>query len=422
MCKQSTYDSSSNIGTPRRFSLDKSIGDLFRDYGEEYIKIYKPNLQAIKLIRSIRICKTPALGGKMIRCLNCGENKVIYKSCDNSQCPLCQFNKRQSWNEKLCIKLLKVPYTHTVFTIPHELNGLSKAYRKEMNNILMRASYKCIKDLCAKEENLGALPGMISVLHTFGSDMKYHLHIHALITFGGVDKNGLWKWPKRRKKLASYREISRTFRKTFLKMLVNEIYKGNIVPDANVGDLLDLVQRKRWNVKNGYPTMELSILENYLARYINRIAVSKSRFEYLREQQKVHLIYKEYRSQKKGQAAPLSIKTMEPLVAIDQFLVHILPPYFQKSRYYGLHASSTFKKYLKKIDQRLLKNRDSISTLFSILTALMKLARYSCGKCNSVLFEIKNIQKNNDWVFNFITLPNFRGPPNWKLNINHESV
>jgi len=281
----------------------------------------------------------------------------------------------------------------------------------------MRASFKCIKDLCAIEENLGALPGMISVLHTFGSDMKYHLHVHALITFGGVDKDGQWKWPKRKKQLASYRDICRVFKETFLKMLAKEIHKGNIVADANVDELLTEVEGKRWNVKNGYPTIDLGVLENYLARYINRIAISKSRFEYLAEQEKVHLIYKEYKKQKNDQAAPLSIKSIEPLVAIDQFLMHVLPPYFQKSRYYGLHASATFKKYRGKMDQRLLKNKDSISTLFSILKSIMKMASYSCEACKSVRFEIKDLRKDNQWIFNFITLPNFRGPPQWSPDI-----
>ena len=358
----------------------------------------------------------------MISCLDCGAKKVIYKSCGNSQCPLCQYNKRQAWKEKLCSKLFMVPYTHTVFTIPHELNRLCKSNRKEMYNILLRASFKCIKDLCAKEENLGALPGMVSVLHTFGSDMKYHLHVHSLITFGGVDKNGEWKWPKRKKQLASYRDICRTFKETFLKMLVREIYLGNVVPDADVENLLKEVDGKRWNVRNGYPTIDLGVLENYLARYINRIAISKSRFEYLAEQEKVHLIHKEYKNQKEGEAAHLSIKQMEPLVSIDQFLMHVLPPYFQKSRYYGLHASATFKKYKDRMDQRLLKNKDSISTLFSILRTIMKMAAYSCEACQSVHFEIKDLRKDGQWIFNFITLPNFRGPPQWSSHIKRKTA
>ena len=212
------------------------------------------------------------------------------------------------------------------------------------------------------------------------------LHVHALITFGGVDKDGQWKWPKRKKQLASYRDICRVFNETFLKMLAKEIHKGNIVADANGDELLKEVEGKRWNVKNGYPTIDLGILENYLARYINRIAISKSRFEYLAEQQEVHLIYKEYKKQKEGQTASLSIKRIEPFAAIDQFLMHVLPTHFHKSRYYGLHASATFKKYQDKMDERLLKSKDSISILFSILKSILKMASYSCKACKSVRF------------------------------------
>jgi len=275
----------------------------------------------------------------------------------------------------------------------------------------MRSSWKCIKNLSAKAENVGGLPGMVSVLHTFGSDMKFHLHVHSLITFGGVDESGKWHWPKRKKKLASYRDISKEFRNVFLKMLYKEMRKGTIIPPPDIESTLDIIESKRWNVKNGYPTVELPVLQHYLARYINRIAISKSRFEYLSEQKEVNIIHKHYKKKKEGEAAPLSIRSLEPIVAIDQFLRHILPPYFQKSRYYGLHASATLKKYKDRIDQKLLQNRDSISELFAVLKTLMKAAPYACEKCQSTNFQISEIKKNTVWIFYFITLPKLRGPP-----------
>ena len=128
MCQQSQNDQSSHNGINRRPALDKSIGDLFRDYAEKYIRIYKPDKYKIKLIRAIRVCKTPALGGRVISCLSCGHKKVIYLSCGHSQCPLCQYHKRQKWQSKLSQKLLQVPYTHTVFTIPHQLNRFCLLY------------------------------------------------------------------------------------------------------------------------------------------------------------------------------------------------------------------------------------------------------------------------------------------------------
>lgn len=414
MCGQSQNHKSSNFRIGERAPLDKSIGDLFRDYGEEYIRLFKPSARAIKLIRAIRLCKTPALGGKMIICKDCGAKKKIYKSCGHSQCPLCQYNKRLKWQDKLSMKLFKVPYSHTVFTIPHELDSLCKSNKKEMYNMIMRASWQCIKELCGDEENVGALPGMISVLHTFGSDMKYHLHVHCLITFGGINEQGKWRWPKRKKKLAGYRAICKRFREVFLKMLDKALARGEVIPRTDIEEVLTTVENKRWNVKHLHPTIDLGVLENYLARYINRIAVSKSRFEYLAEQKTVNLIYKDYRNQKGDEAAPKRVKRIKPLVAIDQFLMHLLPAYFQKSRYYGMHASATMKKYKDSIDKKLQNNTDSIIALFRLLKAILKLAPHSCEKCQSCNYEIRNIKKEENWIFYYITLPNLRGPPDCK--------
>ena len=247
--------------------------------------------------------------------------------------------------------------------------------------------------------------------------MKYHLHVHSLITFGGVDKAGKWYWPKRKNKLAGYRDICKTFRGVFIEMVRQSNVKGELKSTVGIESKLEVLEKKRWNVSNSRPTIELNVLQNYLARYINRIAISRSRFEYLAEQKEVNLIYKNYREQQTGKPAPLEVKTMQPLVAMDQFLQHILPPYFQKSRYYGLHASATLKKYKDKIDKKLLNNGDSIGHLFALLKALIKSAPYSCEKCQSQSYEIKNVRKDSNWIFYFITLPKLRGPPLYKSHI-----
>ncbi len=221
-------DKSSDCEASNKLWIDNSIGDLFRDYGEQYIRNYNPNIQQIKLIRAIRICKTPALGGKMLKCKHCGKEMYIYHSCGHSQCPICQSIKRAQWQDRLGNRLLHVPYVHTVFTIPHELNHLAKLNPKELYNLLIRSVWKTVKTLTADENNIGGLPGMISLLHTFGSDMKFHLHVHCLITFGGLSKQGEWKWPKRRKKIAPYREMCRKFRSVFLEGLDVLIERGKI--------------------------------------------------------------------------------------------------------------------------------------------------------------------------------------------------
>ncbi len=190
--------------------------------------------------------------------------------------------------------------------------------------------------------------------------MKYHIHVHALITFGGVDDSGNWFWPKHKKKLAPYKKISNTYRDIFLEMVRAEIDKNNLKLLPDTEEVLDLVKTKRWNVRNAYPTADTQILERYLAGYINRIAISKSRLNYIAKTQKndsyVNIIYKDYKNKPIGEAAQFAEKRVHPLIAINHFLRHVLPPYFQKSRYYGLHHHSTFKRLGDKLPDKIKRN------------------------------------------------------------------
>ena len=260
-----TYQSS-NSGSADPLSIDGSIGDLFRLYGEEYIRIYRPNLHQIKFIRAVRLCKTPALGGHAIKCNNCGHRLYIYHSCGHSQCPCCQSIKRAQWQDRLSNRLLKVPYTHTVFTLPHQLNVIARKYPKEIYNLLLRSAWQTVKTLSADPSNLGAIPGMVSILHTFGSDLKYHLHCHTLITFGGLNNNQ-WIWPRRKKKIASFREMCREFRSQFLVGL-DEIIASLEFDNDRYKNIRNEIESIRWNVRSSYPTMQTELIENYLARYI----------------------------------------------------------------------------------------------------------------------------------------------------------
>jgi hypothetical protein len=141
---------------------------------------------------------------------------------------LCQSKKRIAWQERISGRLLRVPYAHITFTLPSELHSLSRAHPKVMYQLLLKSAWQTIKELAAKEENIGALPGMISVLHTWGSDLKYHPHVHTLVSFGGLDKSYKWKWPKRRKKIAPFRELCRSYRRIFLSKLRDVYSKGLI--------------------------------------------------------------------------------------------------------------------------------------------------------------------------------------------------
>jgi len=370
------------------------IGDLFRDYGEEYIRIYNPSLQQIKLIRSIRICQTPFMGGKRISCTSCNYSQYIYLSCGNSQCPLCQGIKRIQWQDKLKLKLLKVPYVHTTFTMPHELNGLARCNQKAMYGLIMRVSWLTIKALASKEENIGGLPGMSSVLHTFGSDLKYHIHVHCLITFGGIDKYGKWQWPRRKHKLASYREMSKVYRAIFLKELKALFRKGLIEYHLSYNELVKEVKDKTWVVHNTYPTTDTKVISEYLGRYICRIGISKNRIKYDKIHKKVTLEYNDYRHQKKGKAAPKAYKKLPALVMISQILQHVCPPYFTKSRHQGLHSKRVFEKYEDKIKDTLKEDGQTVRRVMEIITQMIKVPLDTCPSCGTenAFTEIEGIE------------------------------
>ena len=135
---------------------------------------------------------------------------------------------------------------HTVFTLPHELNTLGRRYPSALYNLLMRSAWKTVKRLSSDSDNIGGLPGMISVLHTFGSDMKYHLHVHCLITFGGLDKSVNWVWPKKKNKLASYREMCKEYRKEFLSGMEKLISKGKVKVSLEWDAIRSIIEKKRW--------------------------------------------------------------------------------------------------------------------------------------------------------------------------------
>jgi len=160
------------------------IGAIFRAYGETYIRTYNPPLDHIKFIRAIRVCKSPALGGKVIKCKDCNHLHPIYFSCGHSRCPICSAIKREQWMDKFSARLLGVPYVHLVTTLPHYFNSLARRYPREIYNVLFRTTKKTVWKLYSNPDHLGATPGMTSVQHTWGSDMNYHVHIHSLLTFG----------------------------------------------------------------------------------------------------------------------------------------------------------------------------------------------------------------------------------------------
>lgn len=360
-----------------------SIGDLFRDYGEAYINTYKPHHEIIRLIKNIRVCKTEKLGGHIITCKDCGHKHYIYKSCGHSQCMICQSIKREQWKDRLKQKLLKVPYVHMVFTLPHQLNGLTKQNEKTIYSLLIKSCWLTVKEIYKSKGE----PGMTSVLHTFGSDLKYHIHVHALVTFGCLNKEGKWIYPDHKFKIEGYRKISATFKNKFIEQLGKA--RPSLTYHTPINNLIEEVSKVRWVVHNTRPSTNTQVIQSYLARYINRIAVTNNRLQYLKETEEVKLLYNDYKHQQEGRPAPKEIKILHPLSAIHHIVQHVLPKHFQKSRSYGLHQK--LNKYHQMLPEALKNNGATIRTIIEIINQLIKEKPFECAECKSSNYTIEDL-------------------------------
>jgi len=308
----------------------------------------------------------------VIKCKDCNHLHPIYFSCGHSRCPICSAIKREQWMDKFSARLLGVPYVHLVTTLPHYFNSLARRYPREIYNVLFRATKKTVWKLYSNPDHLGATPGMTSVQHTWGSDMNYHVHIHSLLTFG-VDKNIIE---------------------------IRESYDAYIAP----------IKDRRWSIFVTHPTMSTEVIEKYLARYINRIAISNRRVEYVKHLKKVNIIYNDYKRQQEGEPAPKERKTVLPLSFIHQLLVHLPPPYFQRTRHYGLHANAKSEKTKRLISIKARNHPRAIRTVMEIITHLMKLKPFACQECGSENFTTHDLRPDAQWIFQYITLPKIRSP------------
>lgn len=346
------------------------------------------------------------MGGHVIVCKDCGHKHYIFHSCGHSHCMLCQSIKREQWVDKLRASLLQVPYIHMTFTLPHGLNMLAKLNKTIIYSLIHKTAWQTVQQIAQQQETTY---GMTSVLHTFGSDMKYHVHIHALVTFGGLAKSGDWIYPTVKNKIAKYRFVCVLYKELFLKELSCLHHNSKLVYHSDFDALLDEVKKQRWVVHATYPTMDTELVQNYLARYINRVAISNNRLSYLKSQQAVTILYNDYAQQKEGQPAPKSIKYLQPIEAINQILQHVLPPYFQKSRRYGLHHHSCNLK--STIPTALKNNNQTIRTIFQILNHLLQSNPFECEKCQSKNFFIQEIDNPEKYNLAIIFIDSLKSPP-----------
>lgn len=317
----------------------KTLGDILRFYKTKYLKKYHPPAHHLKVVDAICKCRTAALGGHAKVCTNCGGIHVFYNSCGNRHCPQCQAFEKEKWVAARKQELLPVPYLHLVFTLPHQLNSLVLSNDRLIYNLLFKAVWKSIQQIAHDKKWLGAQTGMIAVLHTWGSNLSLHPHLHCIIPCGGInEKQTRWIPTRKKRFLAPNKKvIAPIFKGIFLKLL-RQAYEqeqllcfgqSNIYNDiAELRNLFRKLQHLNWNVYAKQPFGGPAQILNYLSRYTHRIAISNQRIIAVNNNQ-VTFSYKNYKKTKNGQPV-IEKMTLDVMEFIRRFLMHVLPKGFQR--------------------------------------------------------------------------------------------
>jgi len=325
------------------------VADIFRRYGGAYRAQHRLPLEQHRLMRAIEVCRTAALGGHVERCGHCSYQRISYNSCRNRHCPKCQNLERGKWLARRKGELLPVEYFHVVFTIPEQLNQLALANKETVYKILFQTSAETLQTIARDPKHLGAEIGFFSILHTWGQNLLHHPHVHCVVTGGGLSpdrKTWIWCRPGF---FLSVRVLSRLFRRLFLAALREAFtqkqlqFHGQLEgQQASLPRLLDQLGQIEWVVYAKPPFGGPHQVLEYLGRYTHRVALSNDRLLNVEEGQ-VTFQYKDYRSHDRHRSRSMTVTAEE---FIRRFLLHAIPPGFQRIRHYGLLASRNKKQTL----------------------------------------------------------------------------
>jgi hypothetical protein len=345
------------------------VGEVFRAHGEAYRKSHALSEPQRKAMRAIEVCRTPVLGGRVEVCDRCGHQEVFYGSCRNRHCPTCQSLSQARWIEGRMERLLPTDYFHVVFTVPDVLlNGLILRNRERFFDLLFAAGSQTLLELAADPRRLGAQLGITCVLHTWTRDLRFHVHLHCIVTGGGLHPDGDRWSPAREGYLFPAKVLGSLFRGKLTASLAAAYQAGTLdlsgacAPLAEpkvFARLRDQLYRTNWVAYCKQPFAGPEQVFRYLGRYTHRVGLSNQRLLALSDQG-VHF-------RTRGQATA----TLPPDEFIHRFLQHVLPTGFVKIRHYGLMASGNATTRLE-IARRLLEpQHPAIPLAIAALAALL---------------------------------------------------
>jgi hypothetical protein len=324
------------------------VADIFRDHGAAWRRANAGHvsLGQLKVMSAIESCRTAALGGHVARCEDCAHTLIAYNSCRNRHCPKCQGAAAKRWLAEREAELLPVPYYHVVFTLPAPVADIAYQNKAALYDLLFKAAAETLITIAADPKHLGARIGLTAVLHSWGSALTHHPHVHIIVPGGGLSLDGE-RWISCRPGFfLPVRVLSRLFRRLFLESLAaaHDAARLQFFGDhvaladrAAFAAYLAPLRTAEWVVYSKPPFGGPEQVLAYLARYTHRVAIANSRLIAC-DAETVTFTWKDYRAAGRERYKTMTLAVPE---FIRRFLIHVLPKGFHRIRHYGLFANAT---------------------------------------------------------------------------------
>jgi hypothetical protein len=376
---------------------DIEVADIVRDHGEALRRARGLSLQQLKAISAIERCRSAALGGHVLRCDTCDDVEIAYNSCRNRHCPKCQGSAARRWVAERQADLLPVEYFHVVYTLPAAIAAIAFYNPAVVYDLLFKVTAETLRTIARDPKHLGAEIGLTAVLHTWGSALTHHPHLHCIVPGGGLNPDGQWQ-PCKRGFFLPVRVLSRLFRRRFLEALIARHdqlqFFGELEPLGDVAAFTDYLKPLRqieWVVYAKPPFSGPEAVLAYLSLYTHRVAISNSRL-LAYDGDSVTFKWKDYRAPGRYRHKTMTLEAPE---FIRRFLIHVLPLGFHRIRHFGLFANHQRRRQLHTLRQLL----DSVEPA-DVDEEASPPSSFICRSCGSPLIIVERFHR-----------PRTRAPP-----------
>ena len=380
------------------------VAEIFRRHGPQWRERHRGHisLRQLKTMSAIEQCRSATLGGHVLQCDDCAAAQVAYNSCRNRHCPKCQGSAARQWLADRQAELLPVEYYHVVFTLPARIGDIAFQNPALIYDLLFKVTAETLRTLAADPKHLGANLGFTAVLHTWGSAMTHHPHLHCIVPGGGLSPGGDRWIPCKRGFFLPVRVLSRLFRHLFLEHLIaayerlefydklkplteNDIFTQYLAP----------LRQTEWVVYAKRPFSGPEAVLSYLSRYTHRIAIANSRLITC-DDWGVTFKWKDYRNKGRARHKTMTLAVDE---FIRRFLIHVLPRGFHRIRHFGLFANHVRSDNLQRLKEMLAvvdQSEDGTGALDNTPSS-----NFVCRHCGASMVIVITIPR----------LPMSRGPP-----------